>query len=173
MRRPTRILLLRAIAVALSAGSNVHAAGLTLCSLQETVVFSCAFRNAKIVSICSASGKNEDHVAYRFGKPGNIELSYLADAAHPGHIFHRAEVVAANNADDLIWFTNRRHLYRVYMPMRGLPGLEIFRNGKTVARMECKGDWTETSKAETPPSKFILDHGSGRASDFEQFETAR
>lgn len=157
----------------LTSSPTAYASEATLCNARETVVFSCSLKSAKIASVCSASGPGQDYVAYRFGKPGKIELTYQADAAHPGQVFHRAKVVGASNAEDRIWFTNRGHLYRIYSPMRGFPGLEVSRNGATVARLECKGDWTEAIEAGKTRSRFILDHGSGRDGDFEHLETPR
>src|SRR5258707_5657456 len=54
----------------------------TLCSRDETVVFSCpAKRTAKIISLCSSNDldKNQGYIQYRYGLPAKTEIEVSQD----------------------------------------------------------------------------------------------
>ena len=151
-----------------SAASLSHAAEPTLCKATETPIFSCKLKNTKTVSICASPESAGGNVEYRFGTKSKVELAYSANAQLPDHRFHRGEVVYANNSDAIIWFTNGNYRYSVYSPMRGGPGLSVSLHDDVVSRLECSSSGrgaTETPKIASP---FIVEHGTGDLSTFEE-----
>lgn len=157
----------------LSANSHLRADDSTLCEPVEKVIFSCGFKNAKTVSICGSSDNAQSYVEYRFGRANNIEFKFRASAKDPKHQFHRGEIAYANNSEDMIWFRNGKFRYSIFMPTRGGPGVEISRDSKVEARLECSGGWGNIKGKRTMESKFIIEHGSGDLSKFEPLWTGQ
>lgn len=80
------ILTMGAIALDAFAGTPEQS---YLCKAQETLLFGC---NAvsKMISVCASQGfsATTGYVQYRFGTPGNIELSYPEKLSPPnGHFW--------------------------------------------------------------------------------------
>ena len=148
--------------------TQLHAAEIGLCTARESVIFSCTLKNSKIVSICGSPDNAQSYVEYRFGNKSRLELKYSASPQTAQLMFHRGEVLYANNSEDTIWFKNGEFLYSIFMPARGGPGLEVSRHGAPVARMECKGGWSRVTREKKTMSKFINEHGTGDLSKFEQ-----
>jgi hypothetical protein len=145
-----------------------HAAEPTLCKSNETPIFSCGFKNKKIVSICYPKNSQQGYVDYRFGNKSKVELTYSANPHLPEQKFHRGEVVYANNSDDMIWFKKGNYRYSVYSPMRGGPGLSVSLNGEVVTRLECNNSGRGATEALKTPSPFIVEHGTGDLTKFEK-----
>lgn len=70
------------------------------------MIFSCGFKNNKMVSLCVSPDAAEGYIEYRCGSKSAMELAFKASKATADRIFHRAEVVYASNAEDMIWFKN-------------------------------------------------------------------
>lgn len=149
--------------------SQPSARNASLCNSQEKVIFACGFKNNKVASICGSPDAAQSYVEYRFGSKSAMELTYKSSQVTPARLFHRAEVVYANNAEDTIWFKNGRYTYSIFLPARGTPGLEVSRDGDVVAHLECKGGWSGVTGDPKMPSRFIEDHGSSDPSTLEQF----
>jgi hypothetical protein len=141
-----------------------HAAAVTLCQPTERVVFSCDFENKKAVGICVGGAGEAEYVEYRFGRAKKLEMSYRADDGS-SRMFHRAEVLYASNSSRIIWFRNGEFFYRINMPMRGSPFLDVLRGGNAVAQLSCKKGWAEMRGDPELKSKFIADHGSANVSE--------
>ena len=92
----------------------------------------------KIVSLCITA----EAMSYRFGTPKKIEMTYSGGATEQK--FSRIEAVGASNSAKIISFTNHDVKYSLLSPVRGFPILEVEKDGKDLARMECKNGWTST-----------------------------
>lgn len=132
----------------------------SLCKSYEKTVFSCTLENSKIASICENSELTQPFLEYRFGKPAKIELTYRASKEDRRRIFHRADVIGANNTVDSIWFKKDGHIYDVSLPARGAPGVQVWKQGEMLANLECNDGWTGTEGKRQTKSAFIIDHGS-------------
>jgi hypothetical protein len=78
--------IFRVLPLLLAAASCVAAAD-TLCTPSEQVVFSCRIGKAgKLVSLCASPGLSRDQgaLAYRFGRPGRVELQFPAADVQDG-----------------------------------------------------------------------------------------
>jgi len=129
-----------------------------LCKKTEHTIFSCELKNKKAVSLCGSSAE-PSYIEYRFGKKDRIELTHRVDPVQGKDNFQRAEFVFANNSEERIWFKIGKHIYRIFMPTRGAPGVEVAVNGEVISRLVCKGGWKNVSGDPTLKSKYITDHG--------------
>jgi len=129
----------------------------TLCAPHEKAVFSCELKNSKIVSMCASPGEASSYVEYRFGKPSKIEMTHRASTADQA--FQRADFIYGNNAIDTIWFRNGEHLYDIAMPARGAPAVEVWKNRKVLAHIECKDGWRNVEGDSDMKSPLIIGHG--------------
>ena len=152
----------------LATPSISHAVEPTLCKPKELAVYSCKLKNAKIVSICASPDAARSYIDYRFGTKAKVELAYSANDSIPGHQFHRGELVYANNSEDTIWFTNGEYRYSLYNPTRGGPGLTVSRHGDQVGRIECSDNGRGATGDFVTASPFIVDHGTGDLTKFNQ-----
>jgi hypothetical protein len=155
--RQFRLLVKSIFAIGLAWG-NAYAGDTSLCEKSEEVVFSCDFPNKKSVAICT--DRESNYLEYRFGKPANVELRHRADGSSPTKKFHRAEVLYASNSVRVIWFSERDVYYKINLPMRGGPSLEVSRNGETLKQLFCKGGWGGSHGEPSLQSGFIVEHGS-------------
>lgn len=128
--------------------SSTYCSAQTLCTPNEQVFFSCPL-GKKIVSLCTTA----ETMSYRFGTPKKIEMTYSSGATAPK--FNRREALGASNSAKIIWFTNNEVKYLLYSPARGGPVLEVEKDEKTLARMECSKGWTHTAGDIDQLSPFI------------------
>lgn len=136
---------------------QVTANSTTLCESHQKVLFSCELKNSKIVSMCASQEGPSSHVEYRFGKPSKIEMTHRASTVDQA--FQRADFIYGNNAIDTIWFRNAEHLYDIAMPARGAPAVEVWKNKKMLAHIECKDGWRNVEGDSDMKSALIIDHG--------------
>ena len=129
--------MIRPISLLLLLLSTTCCSAQTLCAPNEQVFFSCPV-GKKVVSLCTTA----EAMSYRFGTPKKIEMTYSGGAAE--RKFSRREAIGASNSAKIIWFTNNDIKYSLYSPARGGPMLEVEKDEKTLARMECKKGWTST-----------------------------
>ncbi|QBE65929.1 hypothetical protein [Pseudoduganella lutea] len=155
------------VGIALSVCSGLRAENKTLCKKTEVSLFSCGLSNSKVVSICASENGASNYLEYRYGTASKVELSYKADAEDKKNVFHRAEITYANNAEDTIWFHNGPFMYSIFMPARGIPGIEVSRNKDVIARHECADGWRGAWRKPSKDSPLIIDHGSGDSTKFE------
>lgn len=143
--------------LALTSCHQMTAHSTSLCEPHEKAVFSCELKNSKIVSLCTAPNAGSTYVEYRFGKPSKIEMTYRANK--PDHAFQRADFTYGNNAVDTIWFRNGEHLYDIAMPARGAPAIEVWKDRKILAHMECRDGWKNVEGDTDLKSPLIIGHG--------------
>lgn len=147
-------------------GGPVCAEEMVRCESSENSIFSCGFKNSKIVSLCGSSDRAHTYVEYRFGSKTKIELNFRSSIDSAEHKFHRGEVIYASNSATVIWFKKGNYIYSIFMPARGGPGLEVTKRGDVVTRMECKDGWTNVKGKHETSSPLITDHGSGDLTKF-------
>jgi hypothetical protein len=89
----------------------------TLCSRDETVVFSCpAKRTAKIISLCSSTDldKTQGYIQYRYGLPAKTELEFPKDKQGSQKEFYYAHYFRAQFDQTEISFNNGDFNYRIF-----------------------------------------------------------
>jgi hypothetical protein len=86
------------------------------CSADESVVFSCLLRNAKVVSLCSSRvlAKDAGYLQYRYGPQGRVELEYPADRAATQTGFTLEQHRPYRMESELLHFTIGQYEYSVY-----------------------------------------------------------
>lgn len=144
-----------------------------LCKAEETAIFSCTLENEKAVGICSASEDGLHFIEYRYGTGLKSELRFRANPHDERKKFHRAEVLYASNAAEMIWFGNKNVFYRIHMLVRGGPFLDVVQDGKIIAHHNCKHGWRNVESHPVAGNKSFVDHGSGYDSDFSQYWVGR
>lgn len=160
------------IALSMLIVTTAEAKNKTLCQPDEQVFFSCEIGKkpiGKIVSFCT-SGKQQaaPYMEYRFGRPGNIEMTYRGHAA-PDTGFSRVDVLYASNASKIIWFKNQQVNYLLSLPIKGGPVLQVVKDNKTIADMACKDGWDTTIGDGEAPSPFITDKPDASAVEAEKY----
>ena len=137
-----KLLLATALVVALagrqSAGSAQPGLAKSLCRTPEPVLFTCDV-GSKTVSIC---GGEQGGAAYRFGRPGRVELE-VPDV-------HRAFEGWSGGGETQVYADTPTHRYVVYDRMvrtgfddeghnipRMTQGLLVQSGGRTLSRREC------------------------------------
>ena len=98
-----------------AAASSSLAAG--LCTADEQVVFSCAIaRSGKTVSLCAskALARNHGTLAYRFGRPGRVELKFPAAGSDSLAQFRHAHYFRARTDRTEVSFARGGHDYTVF-----------------------------------------------------------
>jgi len=89
----------------------------TLCSKDETVVFSCpAKRTAKIISLCGSNDldKNQGYIQYRYGLPAKTELEFPKNREGSQKEFYYAHYFRAQFDQTEISFNNGDYNYRIF-----------------------------------------------------------
>lgn len=78
------LLLLSAAVITIVCSGPIQAAVPSHCSAEEMTLFSCQIeQSAKVVSLCASQPLSKaSALAYRFGKPGNIELEFPKTAGN-------------------------------------------------------------------------------------------
>jgi hypothetical protein len=99
----------RAWALALAGWVSAAAAepaSADLCTPPQRVMFHCTL-GAKSVSLCAGmEGERIASLAFRYGVPGQIEMSYTADAAQGRHFSATAGPLAPRASVRQLWFTH-------------------------------------------------------------------
>jgi len=114
----------------------------TLCSAKEQIIFSCATGRQKIVSLCASGDLKQSggRVQYRFGKPGNIELSYPEKTEAWKELFTFSAHGFSGGGEYHIRFVNNAFEYLLYdqetRPQEN-SGLLVRNNGKVVSHLKC------------------------------------
>ena len=83
----------------------------SLCEAGEAVQFSCPMGRGRLLSVC---GQPPAALQYRFGKPGQIELRYPADAAQGPQLFLFAQYMRYQVDRIALHFTNEGTDYEVF-----------------------------------------------------------
>ena len=83
----------------------------SLCEPGEAVQFSCPMGRGRTLSVC---GQPPAALQYRFGKPGQIELRYPADAAQGPQLFLFAQYMRYQVDRIALHFTNEGTDYEVF-----------------------------------------------------------
>jgi hypothetical protein len=133
----------------------------SLCSVDETVVFACAVKGQRLVSVCAsrALSSSSGYVQYRFGRPAKIEVavpttatsatsatSAAADAAAWRSDVRSHTVMYAGGGGAYLRFNQGRFSYVTYAAMgRGWvdkQGVMVLKSGKIAAVHKCVGTLT-------------------------------
>jgi hypothetical protein len=121
--------------------ADLAAARPNLCTAGEVPVFSCATTGGKVVSLCASPDLSETagSLRYRFGRPGEVELTYPDDQTPPKAAF-RAGTIGAGRGD-FVRFTKSDVTYTIEHadgPRSGqYAGVTIHRGPKRVAALHC------------------------------------
>ncbi|CAN5905678.1 hypothetical protein BH11PSE3_BH11PSE3_33560 [soil metagenome] len=136
-----------------SKGTGQGTGQASLCSKDESVVFSCR-SGGKLVSVCAsqAAGPARGTLHYRFGKPGPgepLELALPEAPTPPAKAATGQSVPFAGGGGAWLRFTRGLAGYTVYTgigkwgpkgEVREKAGLVVERQGKAVATLRCTGD---------------------------------
>ena len=95
----------------MAAASSAAAASGSLCAHGEVVQFSCPVGRGRILSVC---GQPPAALQYRFGRPGQIELHYPADAAQGPQLFLFARYMRYQVDRIALSFSNEGTEYEVF-----------------------------------------------------------
>ena len=131
----------------------------SLCDAEQTAIFSCKIRG-RIASLCASRdlGPGKGVMAYRFGKPGAIELAYPEPGTAPSKAFTAAVV----DRGDYVRFVRNGTSYKLYsLVLQGrspFAGIRIEENGRKVADLRCDrgadalgpDNWSLMYKAQLP-----------------------
>ena len=120
-------------------------AGTGHCTDAETVLFSCAVKGGKHVSVCQDAGLASFGVTggmqYRFGPPGAPELRFPEDSSDITVWTHR-EVMLARATGESLAFTNGGYTYTLSALGSGSPdaffGVTVEKDGQTLATLSCE-----------------------------------
>ena len=118
------------------------------CEPDETVVFSCGLEaSGKVVSICASTplARDQGYLQYRFGRIGDIELTFAEDRQNTQEQFLWQTVGYSGGWDTRIQFSNGGYRYQLYdqafkvsMSEKALHGgIIILKDEATVAHLKC------------------------------------
>ena len=140
--------------------ASISAGASSLCGITEEVVFACDFSNKKSVAVCLGKEGRKGYMEYRYGQLSRIELRHKAFDNDEEKKYHRAEVVYASNASEVLWFQKGDFFYLFHLPMRGGALLDVMRDGRTISYQNCRAGWAGTQNNFDSAKKFFTDHGS-------------
>jgi hypothetical protein len=120
----------------------------TLCSKPEEVVFSCQFKNGKVVSLCGSPDLSRDAgtLQYRFGRTGQEpELSYPQPAGHPAIHFSLDSSHGGRWAQHDLSFSTQSFRYALLVQTNSAiseagASIGVFRGRHHLADLECPLD---------------------------------
>lgn len=114
--------------------SNSH------CTSSEDVVWSCS-ANKKVFSVCASKGLGKDtgYMQYRAGPAGKPDFLFPKTHRHPVGLFTSRLLARAASLS----FQNGQHVYTVVDPLMGEAQIEVFKDAKFIATIEC-GQSTHT-----------------------------
>jgi len=118
------------------------ASNTTLCQADEEVIFSCANKNKKIVSMCASKPltATQGTLQYRFGTKGHIELAYPADAMSPAKAFEGRAQMFSGGGGVYLRFKKDKYDYVLYNGIgKGwlMNGLVLFTDSKFTSYFAC------------------------------------
>ena len=153
--------------------SLAHAARtntLTLCTNQETPLFSCNIKK-KTLSVCAAKNisKTEGYLKYRFGKSEKIDFSYPYVKEHPSKFFRFHHGGSAKASEDQLSFTLNNFSYTVFVERAAFDfngsGVFVKSNGKQIAYLPCNED------RPSPDNLYSLRDFKLESAEYEVFNT--
>jgi hypothetical protein len=145
-----------------------HAHASSLCSKNEKIVFECELASKKSVALCLSNDTAPSFVEYRYGRLSKVEMRFRADENEKEKKFHRAEVVYASNASDVIWFRLKKFVYQIHLPARGGPLLEVLRDEETISHHSCSGGWAGVRGDVDNANSYYINHGTGSVDTMER-----
>lgn len=144
------------------AASAAPGARASLCEAGESAVFSCGVGGGKLVSLCASADLSEHAgtLAYRFGRPGRLELAFPETPAHPRTLFRRGSIASAGGSGDFVSFSRDAHTYTLWAdagPSGEHAGVAVLQEGRAVASLACltpalnpDENWARVYKARLP-----------------------
>ncbi|QJE02016.1 hypothetical protein HH212_19980 [Massilia forsythiae] len=125
----------------------------TNCTTGEEILYSCS-TGKKTLSYCASKpGAADPFLEYRYGIRNKPELVYRPVRNDRKSYFNRTTLTGASNESTVIWFKRGNFSYILNDPMRGSPFLKIVESGKSIATIECKGNFSGDPEKANP---FIL-----------------
>ena len=132
----------------------------THCAADETTVFSCRLDDSeKVVSMCASDplSREQGYLQYRFGRIGDIELTYPADRHNTQEQFMWQTIGYSGGWDTRIAFDNGGYRYQLYdqafkvsISEKALHGgIIILKDEATVAHLHCDAATLGTPYANT------------------------
>lgn len=114
----------------------------TLCSPEESDVFTCHLKNRKTASLCARSAGSEiGSISYRYGSPGKVELSYTAALGGTNQFFVFESPAAPRAHVQQLWFDLGRYSYVLTECVGGScrhpAGLLVLRGTAVVSARTC------------------------------------
>ncbi|AQS87951.1 hypothetical protein AA101099_1474 [Neoasaia chiangmaiensis NBRC 101099] len=144
-----------------------------LCASRERAVFSCE-TDKGVVSICEDGVK----LHYRFGKPGNVEMSYPADDDTASPAFNADTLTFSGGGGAYVTFIRKGLRYTIFRASGRwgqhdettlVGGVAVARGDKEVTNLACHGGTLSSLgpslfrrdglHAETPPYDFEIPDG--------------
>ena len=157
---------------------NPHKAPKSLCdSKKEIVSYTCELVNKKMVSICASRNlaPGTGYIVYRYGQPGNIELSYPKELQNTTGLFFYSNRWAQLDGQTSLSFFNKPYRYTVFNHWFVKDKHTVYRTGisvrfrnKIVFQKMCLGNlYYTTGRALFENSKSILhQYGTNFVFDF-------
>lgn len=129
-------------------GAESNEQVVTLCTPEESVVFSCGTSKDKAVSICSSPELTADagYVQYRFGRVGETpELTYPPTRTHPRGRFLGGTMIYSGGGGAYLKFKIGEYTYAIFTAIgKGWEseGVLVSRSGEQIAHFPCHGPWS-------------------------------
>ena len=129
----------------------------SLCVADETIVFSCALKRQRVVSVCASRGlsANDGYVQYRLGTPSKLEIAVPMAAANSlvepltwRSAVRSHSVMYAGGGGSYLRFNEARYSYVTYAATgRGWiekQGIMVLKDEKLLAVHKCAGKFTSS-----------------------------
>ncbi|WP_050585941.1 hypothetical protein [Pseudomonas syringae] len=118
--------------------TGVDSLGMTLCTAEEDVYFSCPLPGNKIVSVCASNNEtpSSGYVQYRYGTPDNMELLYPNKKAPPAGKFFLVDASEGSVNKSIIKFKNGRYTYLLAQAFSSY--LTVLKDDKLLLRKNCE-----------------------------------
>ncbi|KTC15440.1 hypothetical protein [Pseudomonas viridiflava] len=120
-----------------AAPSDPDSLGLTLCTADEDIYFSCPLPGDKIVSICASNNTSPTagYVQYRYGTADNIEMYYPDEKVSPKNLFSLVDASEGSVNKNIIKFKNGQYTYLLSQAF--VSYLTVLKGKKVVLRRTC------------------------------------
>ncbi len=114
---PALSILIAALCAPLARAAQPVANAVTLCTADETILFSCQTTNNHVISLCSSKAPSEStgYIQYRYGAPAKIELVYPSARTAPAGKFNKEfQNWARGSYESSLSFVIGQYTYTVY-----------------------------------------------------------
>jgi hypothetical protein len=114
----------------------------THCSRQEQVVFSCAIKSSKIISLCAskALAVGQGSLTYRFGHLGKVELEFPSTPINSVQKFRSAHYTRYQTDRTEISFAIKKYNYTIFDYYEGEQKLKNIRGVRVLSLNEASSE---------------------------------